>query len=199
VNRPSDFIDRSGASRNPDPDSADRWLKSLRGPSAARVILLLCRCDLPIGVRALAGSAGVGVSASARVLDLLDREAVIRRGPQGEVVAVGKRSLVRRWTDDYGLTRSNEVTATVDPRGFDHTLKSLRESEIPYAVTGSLAQRNYLPSGVVPVPLGIVTAPEYVAARSVLLDALTAFESILTRLCLWARRPSICTPVQVTT
>jgi hypothetical protein len=115
-----------------------------------------------------------------------------------ERMAAGRADAAMVLTPFVSPTMRDRLAA-FDIGWFDHTLKSLRESEIPYAVTGSLAQRNYLPSGVVPVPLGIVTAPEYVAARSVLLDALTAFESILTRLCLWARRPSICTPVQVTT
>jgi hypothetical protein len=151
VDRPSIFIDRVGAHRNPAAEPADRRLKSLRGPSAAKVVLYLADCELPMGVRALASAVGVSVSTSARVLDLLDREAVISRDDQGQVSRVRKAALVRRWTEDYGLTRSNEVIAAVDPRGLDHALESLRDCTQSYTTTGSVAQRGYLPSGVVPV------------------------------------------------
>jgi hypothetical protein len=151
VDRPSIFIDRVGAHRNPVTEPADRRLKSLRGPSAAKVVLFLAGHELPMGVRTLANAIGVSASTSARVLDLLDREAVIGRGDQGQVTEVRKAALVRRWTEDYGLTRSNEVIPAVDPRGLDHTIEILGNGNQLYTTTGSFAQRGYLPSGVVPV------------------------------------------------
>lgn len=151
VDRPAVFLERIGAVRNPFRHPEDRRLKSLRGPGAARVVRELCKATLPIGVRALAAQANVGVATSARVLDLLDREGVLRRGDSEEVIDVHKRSLVRRWTQDYGLMTSNDVTAMLDPRGVEHTVKALRSSTGRYAVTGSVAARTYLPGGIVPV------------------------------------------------
>lgn len=158
VNRPSVFIDRVGASRISSADPADRRLKSLRGAAAAKVVLGLCEADLPVRVRALASLTGVSVASSARVLDLLDREGAISRGSQGEVTTVRKQTMVRRWTEDYGLTRSNETVAAVDPRGLDHALDSLRAVDQRCTITGSAATRPYLPSGVIPVaPLMTLT------------------------------------------
>lgn len=151
TNSPALFVDRVGAIRNPFSASADRRLKSLRGPAAARVVRTLCDVDLPIGVRHLADRARVATGSSARVLDLLDREEIIERGPQGEVLAVRKQSAVRRWAEDYGVTSSNEVTPLLDPRGVEHAMGALDPSEPGHAVTGSAASRAYLPSDVVPV------------------------------------------------
>jgi hypothetical protein len=47
LDRPAVFIDRTGADRSGFRDPADRLLKSLRGPGAARVVLELCETSLP--------------------------------------------------------------------------------------------------------------------------------------------------------
>src|SRR5829696_4622739 len=54
LDRPAVFIDRAGAHRSGFRDPADRLLKSLRGPGAAKVVLELFETDLPVGVRDLA-------------------------------------------------------------------------------------------------------------------------------------------------
>lgn len=151
VDRPAVLIDRTGADRSEFRDPADRLLKSLRGPAAARVVLELCETTLPVGVRELAQRAGVGAASSARVLDLLDREAVVERGEGGVVVAVRKRSLVSRWAEDYKLMASNEVVAALDPRGVNHALTAVSGIDARIAVTGSAAARAYLPEEVIPV------------------------------------------------
>ncbi|HEX9337617.1 MAG TPA: hypothetical protein VF892_17110 [Pseudonocardiaceae bacterium] len=158
ASRPAVFVDRVGADRNPFTDPADRRLKSLRGPAAARVVRALCAADLPLGVRSVAQQANVSIGSSSRVLDLLTRDGLVARGDLAEVVMVRKRSLVRRWTEDYGLTTSNVATPVLDPRGLDHAVAELRSAGTAYAVTGSLAARAYLPAGTVPVtPLGTLT------------------------------------------
>jgi hypothetical protein len=85
------------------------------------------------------------------VVDLLDRDGIIARGAGKSVATVQKRLLVRRWTDDYGLTSSNEVVSTVDPRGIARTMATLQDREMRYALTASAAIRPYLPPGVLPV------------------------------------------------
>ncbi|WP_143060956.1 hypothetical protein [Saccharopolyspora shandongensis] len=148
---PSVLIQRSGADRNPFSNPVDRRLKSLRGPGAARVVRSLLEIELPVGVRDLAMRAEVGAATSARVVDLLDREGLIERGAGKMISEVRRRPLVHRWTDDYGLTRSNEVEQAVDPRGLAHALDGLRSSEDQYVVTGSAAARTYLPADVLSV------------------------------------------------
>jgi hypothetical protein len=151
LDRPAVFLDREGADRSGFRDPADRLLKSLRGPAAAKVVLELCETVLPVGVRDLAARAEVGPATSARVLELLDREAVIARDGNGVVTAVRKRSLLDRWTRDYKVMTSNEVVATLDPRGLGHALKALPSVGTRIAVTGSAAARVYLPDDVTPV------------------------------------------------
>lgn len=151
LDRPAVFIDRRGADRNELRDSKDRLLKSLRGPAAARVVIELCEMSLPTGVRELAERAHVGVATSARVLELLDREATLARNEDGTVIAVHKRALVERWTQDYKVLTSNSVMTTLDPRGLDHALNGLSAVDSRIAVTGSAAVRAYLPKTTTPV------------------------------------------------
>jgi hypothetical protein len=151
LNRPAVFLDRAGADRSGLRDPADRLLKSLRGPAAAKVVLELCETSLPVGVRDLAERAQVGAATSARVLELLDREAVIERNEDGALTTVHKRALIDRWTQDYKVMTSNEVIATLDPRGLNHALNALSSVGTGVAVTGSAAARAYLPDDVTPV------------------------------------------------
>ena len=151
VDQPALFVDRTGAERSGFRDPADRLLKSLRGPAAAKVVLELCETSVPVGVRDLAGRAEVGAATSARVLELLDREAVITRGDDGAVTAVRKRALVDRWVQDYKVMASNEVITTLDPRGLSHALAMLRDEDSRVALTGSAAARAYLPPGLTAV------------------------------------------------
>jgi hypothetical protein len=151
VEQPAVFIDRVGADRSGFSDPADRRLKSLRGPAAAKIVLELCDIAPPIGVRELAQRAQVSAATGARVLDLLNREAVVDRGKDGSVVAVRKRPMVERWAVDYQVMASNEVIPALDPRGLDHALAVVSRVDTGVVVTASAAARAYLPEDVVPV------------------------------------------------
>lgn len=151
MDHPAVFIDRAGADRSGFRDPAERRLKSLRGPAAAKVVLELCELDPPIGVRELAERARVSVATSARVVDLLDREAVVGRGEDGSVASVRRRSMVERWTLDYQVMTANEVIPALDPRGLGHALSGLSGLDTGVVMTGSAAARAYLPEAVVPV------------------------------------------------
>jgi hypothetical protein len=155
---PALFIDRHGADRNPFTDADDRRLRSLRGPGAARVVRALLDGQGPIGVRALGAEAGVSAATSSRVLDLLSREALVDRSDNGAITGVRKRSLLRQWTQDYGLTTTNGTAPTLAPRGIDRTLTDLAVYDRRYAITGTAALRTYLPGdeGAV-APLALLT------------------------------------------
>ncbi|MER5262356.1 type IV toxin-antitoxin system AbiEi family antitoxin [Actinosynnema sp. NPDC002837] len=151
LDRPAVLLDRVGADRSDLRDPSDRLLKSLRGSAAARVVLELCETSPPTGVRDLAQRAHVSAATSARVLELLHREAAIDRESNGSVTAVRKRALIERWVQDYHVTTSNEVVTTLDPRGLNHALNALVAVGTRIAVTGSAAARAYLPDGVTSV------------------------------------------------
>jgi hypothetical protein len=158
LDRPALFIDREGASRRPYRSGDERGLRSLRGPGAARVIRTLLDRTGPVRIRELASLAGVGLATSSRVIDLLTRDALIGRDQVGGVEGVRKGSLVRRWVQDYGITRSNEIQAVLAPRGVERVLRDLVSEDMLYAVTGSAAQRVYLPPETTPVaPLSLLT------------------------------------------
>lgn len=151
VHRPAVFVDRVGVDRNPFTDPTDRRLKSLRGPAAARIVRALCEVELPLGVRSLAEWVEVSISSSSRVLDLLTRDGLIERDDPGLVLSVRKQALVRRWTQDYGLITSNEVTPMLDPRGLDHAAAMLRSTDVPHAISGTAAARAYRSARMVPL------------------------------------------------
>jgi hypothetical protein len=122
------------------------------------MVLELCDIVPPIGVRELAQRAQVSAATGARVLDLLDREAVVERGEDGAVTAVQKRSMVERWALDYRVMTSNDVIPALDPRGMEHALTTMSGADSDVVLTGSAAVRAYLPADVVPVaPLVSVT------------------------------------------
>lgn len=167
IDRPAVFIERSGASRNPFSDADDRRLKSLKGPSAARIVRALLDEQLPIGVRALAEVAEVGAATSSRVSDLLVREELANRDEDGRITDVKKASLVRRWSSDYGISSSNQPVPVLAPRGLDQVITSLRGYKDEYAVTAEAAARAYLPKGsaaVAPLSLLTVFVPNAVTA-----------------------------------
>jgi hypothetical protein len=81
LSRPGLFIETTGASENPQPTSRDR--KSLKGAKAGRLIRALCDFRLPLGLRDVAKRAGVDPGYASRIIDVLDREALIVRTPRG--------------------------------------------------------------------------------------------------------------------
>lgn len=169
IERPSVFIDRTGASRSPFTDADDRRLKSLKGPGAARVVRALLDVKTPLGVRELADLAEVGAATSSRVLELLVREDLVERDADGRVVDVRKLSLARRWCADYGLSSSNQAVPMLAARGIDQVLTGLRRYEGTYAVTAEAATRPYLPRGqaaVAPLALLTIYVPDAAAAAA---------------------------------
>lgn len=169
LSRPAMLIDREGAIRTPYTRAEDRRQRSLRGGASARVVRALLDGTPPFGVRALAEHAKVGVATSARVLELLARDEVITRAPEGTVTRVGKRTLVRQWTQDYGLTKSNTVTAVLAPRGLDRTLRDLAAYDRRYALTAGAAARVHLPettASVAPLSLLVTFVADLVAAEA---------------------------------
>ena len=139
LDRPSVFIETQGASSNPWREEP-RAIKRLRGAPAARVVRALCDWYEPVAAVELAKRAGTSVGSTYRVLDFLDREALIVRRGKGEVLEVDWVSLIRRWTKDYIFAELNRVSTYVAPRGLGDLLDRVRaQPGIRTAVTGSLS------------------------------------------------------------
>jgi len=97
-------------------------------------------CDFrpPYGIRELAARAGASPASVSRVVDLLDREALLTRGKRGEVSALDWPGAIRRWVQDYSLTESNRTETFLEPRGLGVLQRKLAKFGETYAVTGSL-------------------------------------------------------------
>ncbi len=143
LDRPAVFVERVGASINPSPEN--RPLRSLKGPAAARIVRALCDYRPPVGIRELAKRSRASAASVARVVGLLDREALIEREPGGGVVTVHWRETIRQWSKDYSFVDSNRVQPLLEPRGLRALVGKLQVAEWRYAVTGSLAAAQVAP------------------------------------------------------
>ncbi len=152
LDRPALFVQASGAER--DPRREERSARTLRGPKAGRVVRALCDFAPPVGVRELAGRAGIDPGYASRVLALLEKEDLIRRERRGPVNDVDWRALIQRWTEDYSLLGSNRTATFLEPRGLSSLLRRLHHSDLRYAATGSLGSASVAP--VAPARLAVL-------------------------------------------
>lgn len=145
LSKPGLFIEARGAIGHRVPGVPSR---SLRGSKAGRLVRTLCDFPPPLAVSEIAAKAGVAVSYASRVVDWLDQEALVQREPRGPVTMVRRDSLIRRWTVDYSVLKSNLVQSFLDPRGLDNMQRKLASCPLRYAVTGSLAAVRIAPIAV---------------------------------------------------
>lgn len=154
LDRPALFLQRTGATKNPWP--LGRVRRSLKAPRAARVVRALADYRPPYGVRELARRARVSAGYAAELLVLLEGEGVvtrdvtrkstaarvIQRQRLGGVADVDWSRLIRRWTEDYSVLRTNRYRGFLQPRGIPALLASLRRSKQPYALTGAASAQT---------------------------------------------------------
>ena len=142
VSKPAVFIETQGAPRNPWREKVP--LRSLRGNKTGRVVRGFLDYQSPFGTRELASLTGCSPASTSRVADLLEREALIRRGgPRGPITFVEWERLLRRWAADYDFHSANHMVSCLDPRGVNRLFQGLRNADFPYAVTGSFAAVRY--------------------------------------------------------
>ena len=163
---PAVYIRTQGAAK--DPNRASRPMRSLRGVKSAQIVRTLVDLRPPLGVRQIAELAKTDPGNVSRVLDLLERDDLIQRNPQGGVQRVDWSELLKTWSRDYSVTGSNRFATYLDPRGLSNFLSRLRSlpESTRYAVTGSLAAVRLAP--VAPARLGVA----FVDDATALADAL---------------------------
>jgi hypothetical protein len=125
--------------RNPWVAPRDQPLRTLRGPTAGRVVRALCDFRPPYGVQELAARSHTPIATVSRVLSLLDREALIVRTRGSAVTDVQWADVIRRWTLDYSFAKANTAGTYLEPRGLPALLDKLRRTDRRYAITGSQA------------------------------------------------------------
>ncbi len=142
---PALYIRTAGATRNPDPPLRGR--ATVRGPKAARLIRLLVDVCPPYGVGEIAATTGLAPGYVSRLLDALDRAALVERARRGRVEDVDIAGLLRRWAESYDVLRSNEASLFLAPTGATRALERL--AELPdlarVAITGSFAAVRVAP------------------------------------------------------
>jgi hypothetical protein len=79
-------------------------------------------------------------------LHLLDREGLVSRDDRGAVTGLDWEATIRRWSQDYGFARSNQVAYYLDARGLSSLTSKLSRAKWTYAATGVLAAQRIAPS-----------------------------------------------------
>jgi hypothetical protein len=165
LDRPALFLRDVGAPRDPW-RGPGRPRGSLKGPPAARVVRALADFMPPYTVPQLIKLSGVSSGATYRVIEFLEQEALIEREPRGPINFVDWRSLLERWSRDYGFQQSNTVGSYLQPRGLPALLDGLRSApELRYALTGPLAAERMAPYAPPRVAMIYVDRPDQVADR----------------------------------
>jgi hypothetical protein len=109
---------------------------------------------------------GASTGATYRVVEFLEREALVDRDPRGPITNVRWRRLIERWSQDYGFQRSNTVDAYLSPRGLPALLDGLRESAgLRYVLTGSLAAHRIAAYSPARLAMIYVDNPEQAAEQ----------------------------------
>jgi hypothetical protein len=123
-----------------------RPVGTLKGAPAALLVRALADFAEPYTVTELAGLAGASIGATYRLVELLEKEALIEREGRGPITQVLWRQLLERWSRDYSFLDSNTTRGFLEPRGIDQLRHKLRQGlKNRYAVTGSLAAQPFAP------------------------------------------------------
>lgn len=142
---PAVFIETKGGESDPF-RRPGRGVSSLKAAPASRVARALLDFRPPWTMRDLEARSGTSLASVSRTVAFLDEEALVERDPRGSVINVAWEKLLRRWAEDRQLIRSGDlVRRMLAPRGLDWTADQLREIEIEYALSGSLAAQTWAP------------------------------------------------------
>lgn len=113
---------------------------TLKGEPAAKVVRTLADFPGPWRVRELAEVSRTSVGSVYRVMQFLEDQELAERLPDRQFQVPDWVALLRRWSGDYQLLRTNTVSRWIAPRGLSDLFDTVRqEQEIAYAVTGSVA------------------------------------------------------------
>lgn len=157
---PAISIERSGASKDPSP--LTQPLRSLRGRGAGRAVRALVDFRPPYGVREIATRSGASPATLSRVIDLLERDALLVKDSRGRVTDLDWAGTIRRWSQDYELRAANATATYLDPRGLTTFVGKLAKSRARYAATGALAAQRFAP--IAPARMATVYVEDATAA-----------------------------------
>jgi hypothetical protein len=171
LENPPLYIRAAGATRNPQP--TPRGHARLRGPKAARLIRLLVDVRPPYGVSEIAAVTGLAQGYVSRLLDALDREALVVRSRRGRVEDADVAGLLRRWAESYDVLKTSYAFTYLAPRGASDALSRLAglPTSMSVAVTGSFAAVRVAPVAAPALLIAYSDEVEAVASELGLLSA----------------------------
>ncbi len=155
------FLETSGTLENPAPTARDR--KSLKGAKAGRLVRALADFRPPVGLRELAKRAGVDPGYTSRVVDLLNRDALLVRTARGPITDVDWSALLRRWSQEYSPFQRQNLTWYLAARGLAPVTEKLKTISIQYAISGSWAAAQFAPVAPTRLLLCYADNPEALA------------------------------------
>lgn len=142
VASPGLFLSYQGADRDPQP--ALRGKAGVRGPKAGRLVRFLCDVTPPYSVSEIASATRLTPGYVSRLLESLADEALIERTKRGQVSSTDVPAILRRWTENYDVFKTNRSSSFVAPQGPANLLKRLA-GDRDIAVTGSFAAVRLAP------------------------------------------------------
>jgi hypothetical protein len=145
LDNPAAYVKLTGSSRDPEPTPQGRALA--RGPKAARLVRLLADVRPPYGGREIADATELTAGYVSRLLDALDRQALIERSKRGGVESVDAQGLLRWWAESYDVFETNQTSRFLAPNGVATALAQLATlpTHRQVAVTGSFAAGRVAP------------------------------------------------------
>ena len=166
LDTPLIYIKSVGATRDPEP--RERGRARVRGPKAARLVRLLADVRPPYAVKEIASVTQLAPGYVSRLLDSLDREALVERSRRGQVISVDVPGLLRRWAESYAVFKTNKAATFVAPLGAKDALSRLAELTLPseVAITGSFNASRLAP--VAPSRLFVAYCAELVTVAKAL-------------------------------
>jgi hypothetical protein len=167
IDNPAFYLQTAGAERDPTP--RDQQRAQLRGPKAGRLIRFLIDVRGPYDLSELARATNLTPGYVSRLLDTLDREALIERAPRGPVESVDIAGLLRRWASSYDVFRSNQALSLIAPSGIEALLEGVPRADPAdpeIVITGSVAAAAMMaPIAAPALLLAYCERPEAVASE----------------------------------
>ncbi len=114
--KPGLFLSDRGADRDPW-RGPGRPRGTLKGEPATKIVRALTDFSGSWTVRQLVDVSMASTGATYRVVDFLEREGMATRDEEGRVDVADWSQVLRRWSDEYGFVRTNQVTRWIAPRG----------------------------------------------------------------------------------
>jgi hypothetical protein len=137
LDSPALYVRTDGATRDPQPGS--RAPARLRGAKAGRIVRFLCDVRPPYGIRELAAAANLNAGYLSRLVETLDREALVTRKNRGPIESVDIGRIVTRYAQSYDVFKTNDARTYIAKKGTNDALGRLATIDARTVITGSFA------------------------------------------------------------